>query len=414
MLDALQALAARQGRVHDPGNEEQPGKILHEVRLTERAWLGSGTTGGVRPYYGSVDATPLFVILYGIAWRWGATREALRELLPAARAAMGWIRGDADPDDDGLIEYRPTSPRSLVNQGWKDSVNAVQFPDGRLAEPPIAIVEVQGYAYRARRELAGVLAWLGEDREADELSAEADAQRALVRERFWCEGGEEPGFFALALDGSKARVDSVASNMGHLLWCGVPANEEAEQVALHLTGEAMASGWGLRTLSTAMAGFNPISYHVGSIWPHDTAIACEGLRRYGLDQEALALASALLDALALFDDRLPELFGGHARAESRFPVPYPTACRPQAWAAGVPLAFAALFLGLEPFIPGSTISLSPALPAGIESLEVRGVPFPSGLLSVSIDRDGARVIEAPEGVEIGLRALARTRAGPPR
>jgi glycogen debranching enzyme len=411
MLDALQALAARQGRVHNPGNEEQPGKILHEVRLTERAWLGSGTTGGARPYYGSVDATPLFVILYGIAWRWGATREALLDLLPAARAAMGWIRGDADPDGDGLIEYRGSSGRSLANQGWKDSANAVQFPDGRLAEGPIAIVEVQGYAYRARRELAAVLAWLGEDREADELSAEADGQRALVRERFWCEGGDKPGFFALALDGRKARVDSVASNMGHLLWCGVPSNEEAEQVAFHLTGDAMASGWGLRTLSSAMAGFNPISYHVGSVWPHDTAMACEGLRRYGRDRDALALASALCDALGLFDDRLPELFGGHSRAESRFPVPYPTACRPQAWAAGVPLDFVALFLGLEPFIPGSTISLSPALPAGVDSLEVRGVPFPSGPLSVAIDRDGARVIEAPAGVEISLRAVTRTRLG---
>jgi glycogen debranching enzyme len=405
MLDALQALAARQGRVNDPGNEEQPGKILHEVRLTERAWLGSGTTGGARPYYGSADATPLFVILYGAAWRWGASREALLELLPAVRAAMGWIRGDADPDDDGLIEYRPTSPRSLINQGWKDSANSVQFADGRLAEPPIAIVEVQGYAYRARRELAAVLAWLGEEREAEELTAEADAQRVLVRERFWCDGGEGPGFFALALDGGKARVDSVASNMAHLLWCGVPSNEEAEQVASHLTGEAMASGWGLRTLSRTMAGFNPISYHVGSVWPHDTGIACEGLRRYGLDREALALAGALIDALALFDDRLPELFGGHSRAESRFPVPYPTACRPQAWAAGVPLDFAALFLGVEPFIPGNTISLSPILPPGLESLEVRGIPFPSGHLSVAIDRDGARVIEAPSGVEIALRAV---------
>ena len=184
-----------------------------------------------------------------------------------------------------------------------------------------------------------------------------------MRERFWCPGdGGRPGFFALALDGEKRRVDSIASNMGHLLWCDVPDDDEAGQVARHLVGEGLASGWGLRTLSAEMAGYNPISYHVGSVWPHDTAMACEGLRRYGLDGAAMRLAGDLIDALALFEDRLPELFGGHPRAESEFPVPYPTACRPQAWAAGVPLSFVPLLLGLEPDVPAGTVSLNPVLP----------------------------------------------------
>jgi glycogen debranching enzyme len=406
MIDTLAALAARQGRVSGSGNEEEPGKILHEVRLTPRPWLGQGTAAGARPYYGSIDATPLFLILYGTAFRWGASRSAIEELLPAARAALGWMRGPGDPDGDGLLEYRATGGRSLSNQSWKDSENAVQFPDGCLADGPIAMVEVQGYAYRARRELAQVLRHLGEDREAAALDAEAEALRDLIRERYWCAGTDrEPGFFALALDGRKRRVTSVASNMGHLLWCDVPSDQEAAQVARHLAGPELASGWGLRTLSRRMAGFNPISYHVGSVWPHDTALACEGLHRFGLDEPALALASDLMEALALFDHRLPELFGGHDRERGDVPVPYPTACRPQAWAAGVPLQLATMFLGLEPHVPDGRLSLRPVLPESLNALEVRGIPFPGGPLSVRVERDvGTQVLEAPADLVVEFRA----------
>lgn len=404
MLDTLAALAARQGRVSDPGNEEQPGKIAHEVRLTPRAWLGEGTAAGARPYYGSIDATPLFLILYGTALRWGAPRAALTELLPAARAALEWMRGPGDPDGDGLLEYRSTAGRSLRNQGWKDSENAVQFPDGTLADGPIAMVEVQGYAHRARRELAEVLRHLGDEAGADALEAEAAALRALIRDRFWVAGtGGEPGFFALALDGGKRRVDSVASNMAHLLWCDVPSDEEAVQVARHLAAPDMASGWGLRTLSNAMAGFNPISYHVGSVWPHDTAIACEGLRRYGLDEPALTLADDLISAMVLFDHRLPELFGGHDREPGDTPTPYPTACRPQAWAAGVPLQLVTMFLGLDPHVPEGCLTLRPMLPRRLQSIDVRGIVFPGGCLSVRVDRDsGTSVLDAPADLSVEL------------
>ncbi len=401
MLDTLAALAARQGRVDDPGNEEQPGKILHEVRFGDRPWLGEGTAGGTRPYYGSADSTPLFLIMLGEALRWGAAREALIELLPAARAALSWLRGPGDPDRDGLIEYAPTGPRSLVNQGWKDSENAVQFADGRLATPPIAIVEVQGYAYRARRELAAVLSHLGHRAEADDLIADAKELRELIRRRYWQPGADgTPGSFALALDHDKRQVDSITSNMAHLLWCDVPSPQEAEQVARQLASPAMSSGWGLRTLSAEMTGYNPISYHLGSVWPHDTLIACEGLRRYGLDDVAMGLVAELLDALAIFDDRLPELFGGHRREPGDFPVPYPTACRPQAWAAGVPLAIVALCLGLQPDVPARTLTLNPVLPKGLHRLEVHGIPFPGGELSVTHDGDATLVIETPHGLRV--------------
>ncbi len=405
MLDTLGALAARQGRASNLGNEEEPGKILHEVRLTPRPWLGHGTTAGARPYFGSIDATPLFLILLGTAFRWGAPRAAIEELLPAARAALAWIRGPGDPDGDGLLEYRPTGSRSLSNQSWKDSENAVQFPDGALARGPIAMVEVQGYAYRARRELAEVLRHLGHEREAATLDAEADSLRRLIRERYWCDGADgAPGFFALALDGDKHRVASVASNMGHLLWCDVPSDQEAAEVARHLVGPALASGWGLRTLSQRMAGFNPISYHVGSVWPHDTALACEGLRRFGLDEPAMRLAGDLMEALPPFDHRLPELFGGHEREPGDVPVPYPSACRPQAWAAGVPLQLATMFLGLEPHVPEGRVSLSPALPTGLSALEVRDIPFQGGPLSVRVDRAaGTQIIESPGDLVVELR-----------
>jgi glycogen debranching enzyme len=403
MLDTLAALAARQGGRDDPGNGEQQGKILHEVRFGDRPWLGEGTTAGARPYYGSADSTPLFLIMLGEALRWGAPREALVALMPAARAALDWLRGPGDPDRDGLIEYAPTGTRSLANQGWKDSENAVQFADGRLATPPIAVVEVQGYAYRARRELAGVLRHLGERTEAAELDAEAGELRELIRRRYWHPGiGDAPGWFALALDGTKSQVDSIASNMAHLLWCGVPSQHEAEQVGAWLSGPGLASGWGLRTFSDEMAGFNPISYHVGSVWPHDTVIACEGLRRYGLDDTAMGLAGDLLDALAIFDDRLPELFGGHRREPGDFPVPYPTACRPQAWAAGVPLALVTLCLGLRPDVPAGMVSLNPVLPRSLRRLEVHGVPLPGGELSLVHDASGTRLIEVPAGLRVQL------------
>jgi glycogen debranching enzyme len=246
-----------------------------------------------------------------------------------------------------------------------------------------------------------VFAHLGFHAEAADLSAEAAQLRGVIRHRYWRPGADgAPGYFVLALDGDKRQVDSVASNMAHLLWCGVPTQAEAEQVAEHLGSTAMASGWGLRTLSDRMAGFNPISYHVGSVWPHDTVLACEGLRRYGLDDVAMRLAGDLLDALAIFEDRLPELFGGHRREPGDFPVPYPTACRPQAWAAGVPLAIATMCLGLQPDVPAGTITVHPVLPRKLRRIEAHGVPFPGGELSLTFGADGIAALTVPDGLRL--------------
>jgi glycogen debranching enzyme len=248
-----------------------------------------------------------------------------------------------------------------------------------------------------------VLSHLGHRAEADDLMAEAQDLRELIRRRYWQPGVDlAPGSFALALDHDKRQVDSITSNMAHLLWCGVPSPHEAEQVAAHLAGSAMASGWGLRTLSENMAGYNPISYHAGSVWPHDTVIACEGLRRYGLDDTAMHLTGDLLDALAIFDDRLPELFGGHRREPSDFPVPYPTACRPQAWAAGVPLAIVTLCLGLQPDVPAGTITLNPVLPRGLHRVELHGISFPSGELSVVHDKDDTKITQTSPALRVEL------------
>ncbi len=408
LVDALCALAVRQGVEDDPEREEQPGKVLHEVRLTRRPWLqgATGTADGTRPYFGSVDATPLFLMALGTALRWGAPRSAVVDLMPAAHAALAWLRGPGDPDGDGLIEYAPSTPHGLRNQGWKDSANAIQWPDGTLAEGPIAVVEAQAYAYRGRLDFAQVLDAMGEPDEAEELREEAEELRQAICRRFWVAGDDgSPGYFAVALDGDKRAVRSVASNMGHLLWCGVPDPPAAADVAAHLTGSGLASGFGLRTLSARMAGFNPNGYHVGSVWPHDTAIACDGLRRYGHLEACHTLATGLMDAMAMFELRLPELFGGHDRATHEAPIPFPTACRPQAWAAGVPLQLVAVFLGIEPNLTEGRIVIAPALPPGIDELAVHGIRFPTGRLSVRVRRSGETdICEAPRGVAIELAA----------
>jgi glycogen debranching enzyme len=410
MLDTLLALAARQGREQHPDSGEEPGKILHEVRLTPRAWLGGGTERGARPYFGSVDATPLFLIVFAEAWRWGADEGVLRSMLPSVRAAVAWLREWGDSDGDGLVEYHGPGERSLRNQGWKDSDNGVLFADGTLARGPVAIVEAQGYAYRARRDIAEVLRAFGHAQEARELEREASLLRGIIRERYWLPGRNGgPGYFAMALDGDKRPVDAVASNMGHLLWCGVPTPDEAHQVAHHVMSPVLSSGWGLRTLAEDMAGYNPLSYHCGSVWPHDTAIACEGLRAYGLVDESAILAGGLLDAMRAFDMRLPELFGGHGRSATDPPVPYPTACRPQAWAAGVPLQLATLFAGLRADLPHGKVRVSPFIPEGLRCLTLEGIALSGwGHLSMRVGPGEAiEIIEAPDDLAIEVVGTSR-------
>lgn len=352
----LHALARRQGRQVDPQSEEEPGKILHEVRagLDESVALGGSAT-----YYGSVDATPLFVILLAEATRWGLPAADVAELLPAADRAMSWIEDYGDLDGDGFVEYQRKTDRGLLNQGWKDSYDSINRRDGRLAHGPIALAEVQGYVYAAYQARARLARAQADEPTAQRYLAKAETLRQRFEDAFWL---PEHGYYAIALDGDKRPADALASNQGHCLWTGIASADHAAQVAEHLLSPAMFTGWGIRTLADGMGAFNPISYHNGSVWPHDNALAVAGLVRYGHVQAAATAASALIDASAAFTGRLPELFCGFSRAELMAPVGYPSACSPQAWAAATPIALLSALLQLRPDVEAGTIHAVNGLP----------------------------------------------------
>jgi glycogen debranching enzyme len=319
---ALQVLAELQATEDDPSIDAEPGKIVHEVRH------GKAAETWFRRYYGTVDATPLYLVLLSEVWRWTGDEEFVRLLREPALAALAWI-----DSHDGFISYERRTERGLANQSWKDSGDSQRFADGRLAEPPIAPVEVQGYAYDAKRRAAELAreVW-GEPELADRLETEAaDLQRRFDK-AYWT--GEH---YALALDGEGAQVDSLCSNVGHLLWSGIVPEERVAAVVAALMGDGLWSGWGVRTMSADAAAYNPLSYHNGTVWPHDNSLIAAGLARYGRWEEARRIARAMLEAAAFLDHELPEVFAGLPRAETPFPIAYPTAARPQAWAAGTPV-----------------------------------------------------------------------------
>jgi glycogen debranching enzyme len=362
----LQALAALRATTHDDFRDSEPGKILHELRRGELTSLGEIPH---TPYYGTHDATPLFLILLDEYERWTADTALVHELEDAARDALSWIEGPGDPDGDGYLEYRTRSSNGLRSHCWKDSWNSILFADGRLAEPPIATCEIQGYAYDARLRAARLAreVW-GDGALAQRLESDAAALRERFNRDFWI---EERGHYALALDGDKRPVDTLASNTGHLLWSGILDQPRANLVVERLMGDDMWSGWGIRTMSTRASGYNPIEYHNGTVWPHDTALIAEGMRRYGFRAEAGMLVSALLDAAACFDYQLPEVFAGYARDETSLPVQYPTASRPQAWAAGAPLLGLRTLLGMD--VSGDGLVAEPHIPAGMGRIRLADV-----------------------------------------
>jgi glycogen debranching enzyme len=364
----LRALGNWQGTRVDDFRDEDPGRILHELRYGE---LPAFEERPHSPYYGNADATPLFVVLLDEYERWSGDTRLVADLEFEARAALNWIDTYANLMGNGYISYkRRNEETGLENQCWKDSWDSISYHDGRLPGFPRATCELQGYAYDAKVRGARLARLVWKDVEfAKRLEKEAaDLKRRFNRD-FWIDDGE---YFALALDQDGNQVDSLTSNIGHLLWSGIVDKAKAKSVARHLLGPRLFSGWGVRTLAEGEGRYNPIGYHVGTVWPFDTSIIAWGLRRYGFKDEAATLAAGILDAADFFDGRLPEAFGGYERSVTRYPVQYPTACSPQAWSTGAPLLFVRTMLGLEPI--GDHLVVDPALPAGIGALGLLDVP----------------------------------------
>jgi glycogen debranching enzyme len=375
---ALLELASLQGKQFDDFKDEEPGKILHEIRQGELTKLGLKPHS---PYYGTADATMLWLILLSEYWRWTSDTALVRRLAPNVQAALEWIDRYGDLDGDGYVEYQTRSRQGLGNQCWRDSGDGVQFADGRIPFLPIATCELQGYVYDAKRRVAELADGPFEDSSlAIRLRAEASALRERFNRDFWVES--RGGYYALGLDGDKNQIDSLTSSIGHLLWSGIVPEDRAGTVVRQLMSEHMFSGWGVRTVSTQDRGFNPIGYHLGTIWPHDNSLIAMGLARYGYREEANRIATAQIEAASHFGYRLPEAFSGYPRSVSRFPVPYPTACSPQAWSTAAPLALLRAMLGLH--ARNGELTIDPMLPESFGRVAVHGIAAYGSLWDVDV------------------------------
>lgn len=393
-LGVLETLARFQGTRVDPLTEEEPGRILCEMRFGE----GPGLTpceGYIS--YASTDATPLFVMLLGELRRWGLAREVVERLLPHADAALGWVETFGDRDGDGYVEYQRTSDRSPANQGWKGSPDAIRYADGRVARAPIALCEVQAYVYGAYLARVHFAREAGDEPTATRCAARAAALKKAFNRDFWL---PERGWFAVGLDADHTPIDSLTSNVGHCLWTGIVDEDHAGALAEHLASPSMSSGWGIRTMSSSTGGYNPLSYHCGSVWPHDSAIVAAGLMRYGFVSQAQELLMALIDAAAVRGGRLPECYSGIARAELPTLVSYPSSCAPQATAAAAPLLALRTLLRLDPWVPYGKVWLAPALPESISYLRVDRVPLGGGRVTVEVSHGEAKVEGLPPGLEL--------------
>ena len=380
--DTLRVLAGLQGTTSVADTAEQPGKIMHELRRGVLEIPGEGIS--LPPlYFGTVDATALWVCLLHDAWTWGLPETEVIVLIPHLLAALEWMRDYGDADGDGLLEYVDATGRGLANQGWKDSGDSVQWRDGTLAEGPIALCEVQAYAFEAANGGAALLEHFGHD--ASEWRTWAARLRSKFHEKFWID--DPAGAFpAIALDATKRPVDTVTSNIGHLLGTGLLDSRQAALVARRLVSPEMNSGFGLRTMSTDSTGYWPLSYHGGSVWTHDTAIAIAGLAREGFTAEAASLSAGLLAAASGFDYRMPELHSGDSATEFSAPVPYPAACRPQAWSAAAAVSVLASTLGLRPDASSGVLGVSPIGIVG--ALSVSGLRLGGADVSITVNADG--------------------------
>ncbi|HXX67298.1 MAG TPA: glycogen debranching N-terminal domain-containing protein [Polyangiaceae bacterium] len=382
--DTLRTLAAFQGRKFDSVTEEEPGKIFHELRFGEMAKCGEIPHS---PYYGSIDATPLFVVVADAASRFAHDRALLQELRPAIEAAIGWI--DARSENGAkLVRYERGTPRGLLNQGWKDSRSGVSFPDGRRAAPPVALIEVQGYCVDAYARATGIFHALGDEEAARRCERSAGTMSEMVNRVFWM---PEANRYAYAIDGADRLVPTIVSNVGHLLWSRVAPPDRATCTARTLLASSSFSGFGIRTLASEQPVYNPLSYHNGTVWPHDNALIVRGFVRYGLYDEALRVFEGLHAAMSYYrDHRLPELFCGIGKRSGPL-VRYPVACSPQAWASGAPLLLIQSILGLRPDAPrGRLVVKNPRLPRTLRKLELLGLRIGSSLVDIGFRRVGAR------------------------
>jgi glycogen debranching enzyme len=383
----LRALAAFQGKKVEQLTEEEPGRILHELRFGELTYFRERPQA---PYYGASDTTPLFLVLLDEYERWTGDVNLVRDLKPNALRALEWIDRYGDRDGDGFVEYQRTTSLGLENQCWKDSWNSILFQDGTVAQAPRATCEIQGYVYDARIRCARLARDIWGDQElAAKLERQAANLKSQFNQEFWIPDRQ---FFALALDGHKKKVDSLCSNIGHLLWSGIVEEHEAELTKQHLMSSKMFSGWGIRTMAEGERGYNPIEYHNGTIWPHDCSIIAAGLARYGFRKEAAQIVAGIFEASWAFDSRLPETFAGYERSQTRFPVQYPTACLPQAWAAGAAMLGIRTLLGLEPHGEVLASSPDPVVPDWMGTLSIEGIQGRWGRANVVAKGDDTAVL----------------------
>ena len=365
----LRALADAQGRHEVEFTEEEPGRILHELRFGELTHFRERPQA---PYYGASDTTPLFLVLLDEYERWTGDVNLVLALEANARAALNWIDHFGDRDGDGYIEYQRKTKLGLENQCWKDSWNSILFHDGSIAPTPLATCEIQGYSYDAKARCARLAREIWKDAAlAVKLETQASELKRRFNQDFWI---PEHRFFAVALDGQKRKVDSLCSNIGQLLWSGIVEDDKAQAVRDHLMSPKMFSGWGIRTMAEGEGGYNPIEYHNGTVWPHDCSFIAAGLARYGFRQEAADIIAGIFEASFCFNHRLPEVFAGYERTKTRYPVRYTTACIPQAWAAAAPMLGIRTLLGLEPKGQILTSSANPILPRWMGTLTVDGIP----------------------------------------